>query len=145
MASLKSAISSLANCIEVLDEDLYPNFRNLIKSLEPVHKELVREKTVLTDEQVEECLSKLSSQGQHQIACALALSLASGMRKAELTRMKVEFFDEKHLVFDDKMYKTGIIKTKGRGSSGKQIPKYVLRDKFQPYFEAWMKQREERG
>jgi integrase len=145
VASLKSAISSLANCIEVLDEDLYPNFRNLIKSLEPVHKTPVREKTVLTDEQVEECLNKLLEQNQCQIACALALSLASGMRKAELTRMKVEFFDEKHLVFDDKMYKTGIIKTKGHGSSGKQIPKYVLRDKFQPYFDAWMKQRAERG
>ena len=59
VASLKSAISSLANCIEVLDEDLYPNFRNLIKSLEPVHKAPVREKKVLTDEQVEECLNKL--------------------------------------------------------------------------------------
>ena len=145
VASLKSAISSLANCIEVLDEDLYPNFRNLIKSLEPVHKEPVREKTVLTDEQVKECLDKLLAQNQCQIACALALSFASGMRKAELTRMKVEFFDDAHLILNGKMYKTGIIKTKGHGSSGKQIPKYVLRDKFQPYFEAWMKQREERG
>lgn len=145
VASLKSAISSLANCIEVLDEDLYPNFRNLIKSLEPVHKEPVREKTVLTDEQVKECLDKLLAQNQCQIACALALSFASGMRKAELTRMKVEFFDDAHLILNGKMYKTGIIKTKGHGSSGKQIPKYVLRDKFQPYFDAWMKQREERG
>ena len=145
VASLKSAISSLANCIEVLDEDLYPNFRNLIKSLEPVRKEPVREKTVLTDEQVKECLDKLLAQNQCQIACALALSFASGMRKAELTRMKVEFFDDAHLILNGKMYKTGIIKTKGHGSSGKQIPKYVLRDKFQPYFDAWMKQREERG
>lgn len=145
VASLKSAISSLANCIEVLDEDLYPNFRNLIKSLEPVRKEPVREKTVLTDEQVKECLDKLLAQNQCQIACALALSFASGMRKAELTRMKVEFFDDAHLILNGKMYKTGIIKTKGHGSSGKQIPKYVLRDKFQPYFDAWMKQRAERG
>lgn len=145
VASLKSAISSLANCIEVLDEDLYPNFRNLIKSLEAVHKEPVREKTVLTDEQVEECLDKLLAQNQCQIACALALSFASGMRKAELTRMKVEFFDDAHLILNGKMYKTGIIKTKGRGSNGKQIPKYVLKNKFQPYFDAWMKQREERG
>ena len=129
----------------MLDEDLYPNFRNLVKSLEPVHKAPVREKTILTDEQVEDCLNKLLEQNQCQIACALALSLTSGMRKAELTRMKVEFFDENHLVFDGKMYKTGIIKTKGHGSSGKQIPKYVLRDKFQPYFDAWMKQREDRG
>lgn len=145
VASLKSAISSLSNCIEVLDEDLYPNFRNLIKSLEAVHKEPVREKTVLTDEQVEECLDKLLAQNQCQIACALALSFASGMRKAELTRMKVEFFDDTHLILNGKMYKTGIIKTKGRGSNGKQIPKYVLKNKFQPYFDAWMKQREERG
>lgn len=145
VASLKSAISSLANCIEVLDEDLYPNFRNLIKSLEPVHKAPVREKTVLTDEQVEECLNKLLEQNQCQIACALALSLASGMRKAELTRMKVEFFDDSNLILNGKMYKTGVIRTKGRGSNGKQIPKYVLKDKFQPYFNAWMKQREERG
>ena len=145
VASLKSAISSLSNCIEVLDEDLYPSFRNLIKSLEPVHKELVREKTVLTDEQVEECLAKLLTQGQCQIACALALSFASGMRKAELTRMKVEFFDDAHLILNGKMYKTGVIKTKGRGSNGKQIPKYVLKNKFQPYFDAWMKQRDERG
>ena len=110
-----------------------------------MHKEPVREKTVLTDEQVEECLDKLLAQGQCQIACALALSFASGMRKAELTRMKVEFFDDAHLILNGKMYKTGVIKTKGRGSNGKQIPKYVLKNKFQPYFDAWMKQREERG
>ena len=92
-----------------------------------------------------ECLDKLLAQNQCQIACALALSFASGMRKAELTRMKVEFFDDAHLILNGKMYKTGIIKTKGRGSNGKQIPKYVLKNKFQPYFDAWMKQREERG
>lgn len=59
--------------------------------------------------------------------------------------MKVEFFDDAHLILNGKMYKTGIIKTKGRGSNGKQIPKYVLKNKFQPYFDAWMKQREARG
>lgn len=145
VASLKSAISSLSNCIEVLDEDLYPNFRNLIKTLEAVQKSPVREKTVLTDEQVENCLKTLVEQGKCQIACALALGIASGMRKAELTRMKVEFFSDSHLVFGDKMYKTGVIKTKGRGSNGKQVPKYVLVEQFKPYLDAWMKQREEKG
>lgn len=47
---LKASLSSLANYIEnVLDED-YPNFRNIINKVESPVNQPVREKTVFTEE-----------------------------------------------------------------------------------------------
>lgn len=143
IASLKSVLSSLSSEIEMLYEDIYPNFRNQLRGLEAVHITRVREKTVMSPEQVEKALNSLVEAGEYQAACYLALVCASGARKAELIQMKPEFFVEENEIFDGYMYKTPLIRTKGRGKIGKQIRKYIVKSMFKPYFDLWMKYREE--
>ena len=49
---LKAALSSLGNFVENVLDDEFPNFRNIINKIESPALQAVREKTVLTDEQV---------------------------------------------------------------------------------------------
>ena len=140
---VKSSLSALSNYIEAVCDDDYPQFRNIINKVENPLNAPVRDKTVLSDEQLEELLDYLSKSGKHQQACLLALGMQSGARKSELVRFKPSFFTEDNVIFGS-LYKTPKIKTKGR-SGGKYIPKFVFKAGFQPYFDAWMKQREELG
>ena len=145
VGSFKAALSSFSNVIEIMYDLEYPNFRNVVRNLEPVVKTSVREKTVLSEEQVDEFLRKLVEMGKYQLACYLALLASSGCRKSELIQMKVEFFDEKHEVFDGFMYKTDDIRSKGRGAAGKVIGRYVIKSTFKPYLDLWLQDRAEKG
>lgn len=144
---VKSAVSSMSNFIENIlsdeDED-FENYRSVIKKIESPPNEAVREKTVLSDEEVDKFLDDLVAQGKYQKACVFALAAMSGARKSELLRFKVEYFSDDNLVFDGALYMTPKIKTKGRGKNGKMINKYVLCD-FKKYYDLWMKEREELG
>lgn len=142
IASLKSVLSALSNEIELLFEDEYPSFKNQLRSLEPIHITTVREKTVLSNEDLVNILNKLVEQKEYQSACYLALVCASGARKAELVQMKVSFFVPENEVFDGYMYATPPIRSKGRGKEGKKIKKYVIKEAFKPYFDLWMAERE---
>lgn len=142
IATLKSALSALSNEIELLYEDEYPTFKNQLRSLEPVHITRVREKTILSNEDLINILNKLVEKEQYQAACYLALVCASGSRKSELLQMKVDFFTPEHEVFDGYMYATPQIRSKGRGKEGKKIKKYVIKEAFKPYFDLWMAERE---
>jgi integrase len=142
---LKAALSSMSNYIESMLDDLYPNYRNIVNKVPAPVKQEVREKTVLSDEQVDKLLQYLVDNGKYQQACALALAVSSGSRKSELLRFKVNYFIEENIKYGA-LYKTPEkIKTKGRSSKGKMIFRYVLVSKFKPYFDLWMKQREELG
>jgi site-specific recombinase XerD len=142
---LKSSISSMSNFIESMMDDLYPAFRNIINKVPAPVKQAVREKTVLTDEQVQFLLDYLMENKKYQQACAFALGVASGARKSELLRFKVSYFKDENIMYGS-LYKTPEkIKTKGRSSKGKLIFKYIIVGKFKPYFDLWMKQREELG
>ena len=140
---LKSALSSMSNFIESVMDDLYPNFRPIINKIPAPPKQEVRDKTVLEDEQVEYLLNYLVGKGKYQQACAVALAVYSGSRKSEILRFKVNYFTDENIMYGS-LYKTPEkIKTKGRGN-GKFIYRYVL-NKFKPYLDLWMKQREELG
>ena len=102
MAALKSVLSSLSNEIELLYEDLYPTFRNQVRSLEAVHIVPVREKTVLSNEEIDNMLSTMVDKEYYQEACFLALLCSSGCRRSEAVQMKVDFFNESREVFDGK-------------------------------------------
>lgn len=145
IASLKSVLSALANEIELLFEDEYPSFKNQLRGLEPVHITTVREKTVLSNQDLINILNKLVEKKEYQAACYLALVCASGSRKAELIQMKVDFFVPENEVFDGYMYMTPTIRTKGRGKEGKRIKKYIVIEAFKPYLDLWLKEREELG
>lgn len=143
---IKSAISSLSNYIEaILDtEEEYKNFRSIIRKIESPALQPVREKTVLTDEQTQYLLDTLVRKGKIEKACALALALYSGRRKAELPRFKMSDFDESMIVCDGALYKSSPIQTKGR-ALGKYIPCYTLVSNFKPYLDLWVEYRKQNG
>ena len=142
---LKSSISSMSNYIETILDDEYPNFRNIVNSIETPGGESVRKKTVFTNEDIEELLSKIISEGYIQEACAVALAACSGARKSELRRFKTHYFDDENKKFEGSLYQTPEpIKTKGR-DGGKLLTKYVLTNPFDDYLALWLNEREEKG
>lgn len=142
---LKASLSSLGNYVECVLDDEYPNFRNIINKVESPVNQPVREKTVLSDNQVDNLLKTLTDKGKYDKACALALALCSGRRKSELLRFKVSDFTIEKLVCGGALYKSAPIKTKGRGVNGKQLECFCLAKKFKPYFDMWMDYRAHHG
>lgn len=141
---LKSTLSSLSNYVEAILDDEYQGYRPIIRKIESPINQPVREKTVLTDEQCDALLNSLVSNRQYEKACCVALALCSGRRKSELVRFKVSFFTDENIIYGS-LYKTPErIITKGRGG-GKPLTCYVLSERFKPYFELWMAQREKDG
>lgn len=138
---LKAAISSLSNYVESIldDEPEFKGFRSIVKKIENPALQPVREKTVWSDEDVENILFELMEKGKIEMACFVALGVYSGRRKAELCRFRVSDFDASRLVCDGALYKSAPILTKGN----KMLECYTLAQKFQPYLDAWMKKREE--
>lgn len=142
---VKSCLSSLSNYIQNIldDEPEFENFRPIIRKIENPSKEMVREKTVLSDEQVDELLNILVERKEYEAACAFAIAAYSGMRHAELLQMKVDFFNDEHFVYDS-MWKTDKVRAKGFGKNGKQINKFVLYG-AKSYIDLWLDYRQENG
>lgn len=144
--NIKSALSSLSNFVEIVlseDEDFeeYAGFRNIVNRVKSPVGEEVREKTILSDEQCQKILDELIAEGQIQKACVYSLAWASGRRKSELLRFKRSHIVEENLKFGGSLYKTPEkIKTKG-----KLLNCYILKSKFQYYFDLWMAERERLG
>lgn len=145
VASIRSAISSLSNYVETVLDDEFPTFKNGIKSLEPIQREAVREKTVVGEEIIADIFSALVAAKKYQQACFLGLLVASGMRKSEVLQLKVEDFTTNKKVVLGCMYETGKMRTKGRGKQGKVMTRYVFKELFDPYLELWLKERERLG
>lgn len=142
---LKAALSSLSNYIENILDDEFPNFRPIIRKIENPVNETVREKTVLTSEQVQSCLDHLVEHKKFKQACFFALAAYSGRRKAELARFKVSYFDDANIICGS-LYKTPEkIRTKGHGRNGKLLTCYTLSKPFKPYFDLWMEERRRLG
>lgn len=143
LARVKSAMSSMSNYIENILDDEIENYRSIVRKIESPVKQPVREKTIITDQEVDEILNKLVDDKKYQIACAFALAAFGGARKSELLRYKVSYFDNSNIMKDASLYRTPeAIQTKGRGSNGKMLYKYTLLD-FKKYFDLWMNERKE--
>ena len=141
---VKSVLSSLSNYIENVLDDEYNGFRPIVRKIENPINQKTQEKTVLSDEQCEYLLNTLMEKGWYEKACCVALAFYSGRRKSELVRFKVSYFNEENIIFGS-LYKTPEkLKTKGRGN-GKMLYCYTLAKEFKPYFDAWMRYREENG
>lgn len=141
---LKASLSSLSNYIENVLDDEYPGFRNIINKVESPANQPVREKTVLSEEEVSEYLGKLVAAGKIEIACYIALAAYGGRRKSEILRFRVDDFDEAHLVCGGSLWRSSPIKTKGR-SHGKYLNCYTLVKKFKPYLDLWLAERNRLG
>ena len=142
---VKSVLSSMSNFIENIldDEEEFKDFRPIIKKIESPANEAVREKTILSDEQVQLLLDTLVERKEYEKAVAIAILCYSGMRKSELLQMTLRFFDADHLKFGC-LYETDKIRAKGRGVRGKVINKYIM-NKVDKYIDFWKQQREELG
>lgn len=115
---IKSALSSLSNFIENYYEDDFPTFRNIIGKIEHPAKVQRREKTFLTKEQVDELFQYLEEKQDWLKLALVSLALESGARKGELFQVKKDCINNQH---KEGMYKTNIVRGKGRGKQGKQF------------------------
>ena len=137
---LKSSLSSLSNFIvKILDED-YPEFKNIINFIEAPKKVLVREKTIITQEELKLLCDTLVEKGKIQEACYFAVLASSGVRKSEAFRLKLEDFLP-DMKISDAVYKSRSIKTKGAGKKGKMLNKYFLIAILEPYLSLWLEDR----
>lgn len=142
-ARVKSCLSSLSTFIERLMDDEYPNFKNIVlRAIESMPKNVVREKTVMTDDQLKDLMKQLRDDGEFQIACWVSLAVASGARFSELLRITTDLIDENNLAFGGLFLETTkTIRTKGRSKSGKMIKKYILKDIFLDDYNCWLGKR----
>lgn len=143
LSRVKAALSSMSNYVENILDDEIPDYRPIIRKVESPVKTLRRDKTIITDEEVQMVLDELVNKKKYRAACAFALAAFGGARKSELLRYKVSYFDEENIMSDAALYRTPEkIQTKGRGSSGKLLVKYTLLD-FKKYLDLWMNERRE--
>lgn len=141
---MRSALSSLSGYIERVMDDEYPTYRNIVlKAVQTMPKAMAREKTVLSEEQVNKLLKWLVEQNRFQEACIISLAIGSGARISELLRITVDIIDPTHLAYSDIFIETlKMIKTKGRTKTGDMKFKYIIKDIFMPYYEKWLPERE---
>lgn len=143
MRRVKSTLSSMSNFIENMMDDEFKDYKPIIRKIESPAACAVREKTILEEDQLQELLDKLVEKEQYDKACMLSLAMNNGRRKAELPRMKLSYFTEDNVIYGS-LYKTPeTVTTKGKGSRGKQLTVYTLKNGFQKYLDLWMKYREE--
>lgn len=137
---VKSVISSLSNYIEnILDEEPeYANYRNTIKKIESPINQPVFEKSIFTHEELQRLLDHLVEQRNYRKAAVLALGMYSGRRKSEIPRFKTWYFNEENVLFGSLWKTPETVRTKGRGSRGKMMNVYVLKNQFEPYLKMWM-------
>ena len=140
---MRSTLSSFSIFIEKFFDSEYPNFKNIVlKTIQSVPKNERREKTILSNEQVESLLEHFKKEDS-QIACWLALAAFSGSRFSELLRFTTDIIDGGHTAFGDLFLETlKPIRTKGRGRDGKLLYKYILKDRFWSYYKQWLEDRE---
>jgi len=139
---VRSTISSLSDFIVKFYDDEYPQFRNIVKDvIDSAPKSLRREKTVLTDEDVENLIEELKRDNIQQCLW-LTLSVASGARFSEVLRIKKETIEKSKEVFDGIFLQTPPVKTKGRGKEGRMQEKFIIKDMFIETYNKWIAERD---
>jgi integrase len=144
-AHYRSVLSTLSEIVIKYYDDEFPTFKNIVNTIiEPIPKDAVRKKTILTETEVEFLLDVLKQKNKVQEACCFALAVYSGMRIAEIEQMTVDMIDrENSLSFGGvSLQTTKTIRTKGFGKQGKVMHKHIVKDLFLPYFDAWIEERE---
>ena len=142
--SFKAALSSFSTAIEILYEKKYKNFRNLVRDLPSIPQAPVREKTIISPEQIDKLTLELRKESEKdpyrfQEALYIVLSVSAGTRLNETLRITTDLIDEKETAFDDLFLVTKKqIRTKGRGRTGKMLYKYIIKDLFLPWYKEWL-------
>lgn len=139
---LRSTVSSLSNfCENVLaDEDeRFKGYRNLILKIPAPPLENVRQKTYLTDEQINQLLDWLEEQQAWKDCLYITLSFCTGARKSEIRQFKRSDFTEENLI--NGMYRTSVKRAKGKGRQGKQRVFLVPKDIIDRYLKLYLETR----
>lgn len=136
---MRSSLSSLSNFVEGVMDEFYPDFRNIINKIEAPVKNTVREKTIITFDEFIKVADKLVEDDNIQLACFLTVACYSGLRKQELTRLKIKDFLEPKMELGGNFYKTSAIKVKGRGNKVKE--KYIW-NKCDKWLKLWLDYRQ---
>jgi len=141
---MKSCLSSFSNFILKFFDEEYPSFKNIVlTTVETIPKDPIREKTVLSDEQIAYLFARLEEDGETQIICWLALALASGARFSELLRFTTDDISLNNLAYNGIFLETlNPIKSKGRTKLGKLSKKYIVKDLFWDKYQTWIPIRE---
>lgn len=143
-AQMHSCLSSFSTWIENFYDDDYPLFRNLLPKIEKPVRENTRKKTVLQKEDIDKLFGYFAKHEMYQDACLLALVISCGARISELARFETTLIDEKNVVLEGLFLETtDEIQTKGRGTTGKMLKKYILKDMFLPHYNKWLEKRSE--
>lgn len=142
---LRSAMSSCSNYIENMLDDVYKNFRNIINKIPAPSLTHTREKTILSEKQVDKLLDDLININKIQHACFVAVLAASGMRKSEVVQTNVDWVCGDNVNIYEGMYVSPEIRTKGSGVAGKILNKYIIKDIADKYLDMWMKERDRLG
>ena len=79
--TVKATLSSLSNYIENILDDEFKDYKPIIRKIESPVDDTVREKTILTVEDVQPLLDYLVEHKNYEKACLAALALYSGMIK----------------------------------------------------------------
>lgn len=142
--SMHSSLSTLFDFIVNFLDDDYPRFVNNMKKIEKPVKTFAREKTVLSEEQVNSLIEHLRETKQQQQLTYLLLCIGSGARISETLRFTTEVIDEENVAFDGFFLKTTeMIKTKGFGKQGTPKYKYIYKQCFWDDYKKWLIEREE--
>ena len=144
-AQIHSCLSSFSSWIENYfgDEEEYKDFRNLLPKIEKPVKENIRKKTVLQKEDVDRLIKYFEDNDMTQDACLLSLAISCGARISELARFTTDLINEDNSIFDGLFLETTEeIATKGRGTNGKMLRKYIIKDMFLPHYHKWLEDRE---
>lgn len=142
--TMKSVLSSMSEVVELLYEDEFPTFRNRVKHIDIPTNKRVLEKTIISETKLNKMLNTLADKDE-EAACYLSLLANSGCRKSEAAQMRTSWFSKNSTAFKGYVYETGVLRSKGRGISGKPIRKYIIRNSFKPFLDKWLKKRKELG
>lgn len=142
-ANMHSSLSSFSAWIENFYDEDYPLFRNLLPKIEKLPKETVRKKSIFTKDELDKLMDWLGEQDKINEQCLLSIMMASGARISELGRFTLSMIDENNTAFEGLFLETTeTMQVKGRGTNGKQIHRYLIKDLFLPYYKKWLPIRE---
>ena len=143
-SQMHSSLSSFSTFIETYYDDEYPLFRNLLPKIEKLPKDTVRKKSIFEKEELDKLMDWLGEIDKPQEQCLLAVMMASGARASELVRFTTAMIDEEHTAFEGLFLETTEeMQVKGRGTQGKRILRYIIKDLFLPYYNKWLPIREQ--
>lgn len=146
--NLRSSISSISDFILKTEKHKNPKFAefdNYVKFVDAPPQVYVREKTVLSEEEVQFLLKELINQKKYQIACCVATMVSSGMRVSEVIQTRVDWVRGDEVKEASGMYISPPIRTKGAGKRGKIMEKFLIKELLDPYLDLWLEERKEMG